>query len=162
MLTASLQANAQRNGEKTVTIRAATGEDVPALVGLGMHFLGTVYRSVIVPDPVALETLALHLLAGEASTILVAERDDDVIGMIGMLVYPHPMSGVRTAAEVMWFVREGARGSGMKLFRAAETWARAQGAQQLQMVAPNSAVGRVYQRLGFMPIEQLFQRSLLS
>ncbi len=160
MLTGEMEANVQRSPEKTVRIREAVSDDVPALVALGMHFLGTVYRTSIVPDPVALETLALHLLAGEASTILVAERDGEVIGMIGMIVFAHPMSGVRTASEVMWFVHERARGSGMKLFRAAEAWALAQGAEQLQMVAPSLAVGRVYAKLGFAPVEQLFQRRL--
>ena len=160
MLTASIQANGQRNGDKIVQIRAATGEDVPALVDLGMHFLGTVYRSVIVPDPAALERLARQLIEGEASTVIVAERDGAVIGMIGMVIFVHPMSGIRTASEVCWFVAEGSRGCGMKLFRAAEVWARDHQAEQFQMVAPSPAVARVYQRLGFAPVEQLFQRSV--
>ncbi len=81
-------------------------------------------------------------------------------GMIAMLAYDHPFSGERIAFEVVWWVDPEARGDGLRLLRAAEEWARDQGIKKMQMIAPNERVGVLYQRLGYLPVETSFQRSL--
>lgn len=142
------------------TIRPAVLEDVPALVEMARRFLGSVYRGRLSDDPAFLEGLAHQLLTLPGRTILVAERGEGLIGMIGMMVYPHPMSGDAMASEVCWWVEPQHRGVGMRLLKAAETWARAAGATTLQMVAPNPEVERFYQRVGFAQVETVYQRSL--
>jgi GNAT superfamily N-acetyltransferase len=92
--------------------------------------------------------------------ILVSGSDATITGMIAMLAYDHPFSGERMAFEVVWWVEPEARGDGVRLLRAAEDWAMEQGIGKMQMVAPNERVGALYERLGYLPVETSYQRSL--
>lgn len=143
----------------TTTIRAATHDDVDAMVAMGRQFLATEYPGRLMDNPEQLARLTHQLIDGDSSVVLVAEREA-VIGMIACVAYAHPMSGELTAAEMFWWVDPAHRGCGLRLFRAAERWAREQGAQMFQMIAPSPEVERLYQRLGFTKIETIYHRSL--
>jgi GNAT superfamily N-acetyltransferase len=143
-----------------MTIREATLADVPRLVAMGEQFLGSVYRGLIQGDAPTLTRFATHLVESDASVVYVAERDARIVGMIGLMRYPHPMSGETTAAEVMWWVDPAHRGCGLRLFRAGERWATAQGARVVQMIAPTVDVERLYTRLGYGPVERVFQKRI--
>lgn len=143
-----------------MTIREAILSDVPRLVAMSEHFLGSVYAGLITADHDTLTRFSSHLVTSPASVVYVAEQDDQVVGMIGLMQYPHPMSGVTTAAEIAWWVEPAFRGCGLRLLRAGEAWARRQGAQILQMIAPTDATEQLYTRLGLVPLERVYQRSL--
>jgi GNAT superfamily N-acetyltransferase len=64
------------------------------------------------------------------------------------------------AFEVVWWVEPEARGDGVRLLRAAEDWAIEQGIGKMQMVAPNERVGALYERMGYLPVETSYQRTL--
>lgn len=148
----------------TTRIRAATLADVPALVDLGRRFIReTGYRHLIRLNPPALERLAVQLImcAKAPSIVLVAERQGTLIGMFGLMAYPHPMSDDLTVAELMWWINPEARGAGLRLYRAGERWAKDQGPDVvLQMIAPTDDVETLYTRLGFVPVERTFQKRL--
>lgn len=129
---------------------------------MGERFLRIVYRDLIQPHEPTLRALGLHLLTSDGSTVFVAEKAGEVLGMIGLMAYPHPMSGERTVAEVMWWVQPESRGCGLRLLRAGEDWAREQGATVLQMIAPSPETERLYERLGYVPVERTYQRRLMS
>lgn len=142
----------------TTTIRPATLADVSALVTMGVRFIReTQYAPLITVNPLALRALAVQLIESVAnpSILLVAERDGVLIGMFGLMVYPHPMSWDRTAAELMWW--SDSPGYGMRLFRAGKRWAIDQGAVILQMIAPTEEVAAIYMRVGFKPVETTWQ-----
>jgi hypothetical protein len=82
--------------------------------------------------------------------------------MIGIVAYRHPLSGVPTAGEVMWWLDPSARGGGLALLRHAERWAAETGAEQIQMIAPaaNARVGRLYARRGYRPLETSYQAAV--
>lgn len=144
-------------------IRPATEADIPRLVAMGERFISeTAYRDRITNSPDAMWTLAERLLGGgEDATILVAERDGAVIGMIGLVAFAHHISGERFVGEVCWWVDPEARGSaGVRLLKAAEQWARERGAVALQMIAPTEHVAGIYQALGYTPVETTFQKGL--
>jgi GNAT superfamily N-acetyltransferase len=141
-------------------VRPATGADVPRIVEMGMRFAQMVYGARLRPDPEALSALALRLMGMADSTLLVAEQDGAVVGMIGMMVYRHPMSAELVGTEVAWWIDPEHRGIGLRLLRAGETWARAQGAVTFQMIAPTPDVERLYERMGFERMETTFQRRL--
>jgi GNAT superfamily N-acetyltransferase len=48
----------------------------------------------------------------------------------------------------------------VRLLRDAERWARARGAEALELVAPNPRVELLYERLGYTPVERMFFRRL--
>lgn len=133
--------------------------DLPTLVAMARRFLGSVYAGKLPDNPAQLETFGRGLLTNPASTVWVAE-DETPIGLIAMLLYTHPMSGELTATEVVWWVNPERRGVGVRLFKRAEAWARAQGAVLLQMIAPTEAVARFYERCGFDRIETTYHRRL--
>lgn len=142
-------------------IRQATHADVPELTRMGQRFVEeTEYSEVIAIDPERLSLSVIHILDNPDGTILVSGSDATPTGMIAMLAYEHPFSGERTAFEVVWWVSPEARGDGVKLLKAAEEWARKQGIRKMQMVAPNDRVGQLYSRLGYVPVETSYQRSL--
>lgn len=142
-------------------IRRATDADVPRLVEMGRAFLaGTRYAGAIRENPAQMAETAAGLIASEAGELLVAERGGQVVGMIGLLLYTHPLSGDRVASELFWWVDPDHRGQGIALLRAGERWARACGAVALQMIAPSDDVERLYERLGFVRIEAQYQRGL--
>jgi GNAT superfamily N-acetyltransferase len=143
----------------TTVIRAATLADVPRLVAMGRRFCAEpIYRDVWPENVAQLEAMATRLVTGPASVVLVAERDAQVVGMLGLLLYPHHLSGVWVAGEIMWWVEPEARGAGLALLRHAEAWAAEAGAEQIHMVAPDARVGSVYQRRGYRRIEETYAR----
>lgn len=144
-----------------VAIRPATLADLPRMVTMGLHFLrSSAYRHVMAERPDQMASLGQCLVTSPTSIILVAEQDREAVGMLGLVAYPHFISGELTVGEVFWWMEHKARGTGLRLLRAGEAWARAQGAVTLQMIAPDDRVGAVYRRLGYAPIEQTFLRRL--
>jgi len=139
-------------------IRPATVEDVPRLVELGRAFLRTPpYAGLFADAPDVLATLIQTLITGPASTVLVIDQADLVVGAIGLLVAPHFASGEALASEVFWYMDPQYRGAGVRLLRAGEHWAAASGAVGVAMVAPDDRLGAVYERWGY----QLMERSYL-
>ena len=141
------------------TIREATEVDVPAVVGMAMAFIDAVYAGRLAKNPEQCAVFARSLIANDDAVLLIADRGDPV-GMFGMMVYLHPMSGERIAAELAWWVNPDARGVGLRLLHRGEVWARAKGAAVLQMIAPSDDVAQLYERLGFDRIETSYQRRL--
>jgi GNAT superfamily N-acetyltransferase len=142
-------------------IRRATADDAGRLVEMGQRFVAeTEYSGLISAKPECLAQTVASVLENPNGVVLVSGSDASVTGMIAMLAYNHPFSGERTAFEVVWWVEPESRGDGVRLLRAAEDWAKEQGATAVQMVAPNERVGALYARLGYAPVETSFQRSL--
>lgn len=142
-------------------IREATRADVPRLVEMGQRFLqSTPYRHVLDDNPSAMEAMASLLVTSPDGVVLVADADG-LTGMIGLLICAHHISAERMANEVFWWVEPETRGTfGLRLLRAAEMWARGHGAVRMQMVAPDTSVGKIYERFGYAPVEIAYQRRL--
>lgn len=142
-------------------IRPAVLKDIPDLIRMGEEFHSlTPYRESLSPiDPDRAGKLLEDLIAHENGCVLVLETDR-LIGMIGLFVYPHAFTGEMVAGELFWWVTPETRGSGVKLLRRAESWAKEQGAKRFHMVAPNDHVGRFYRRLGFKSMEEHYQKDL--
>ena len=60
--------------------------------------------------------------------------EDDIIGGIGLINSPSLEDGALVVQEAFWFVDEKHRGGGIKLFRAAEKYAKQIGAERLMMI----------------------------
>lgn len=143
-------------------IRPATNDDVPAMVALGDRFnRETPYAAHFAWNPEAMRQCAEQMIASENALVLVVEAVGAVVGMLGALLFTHPLSGERTVSEVFWWVNPEQRGGGIRLMRQAERWATEQGATRMLMIAPDGTdVGRVYTKLGYQPLETSYQRSL--
>jgi GNAT superfamily N-acetyltransferase len=120
----------------------------------------TDYAGIISVNPDRLSASVKAVADNPDGVILVSGSDATITGMIAMLAYDHPFSGERMAFEVVWWVEPEARGDGVRLLRAAEDWAMEQGIGKMQMVAPNERVGALYERMGYLPVETSYQRTL--
>jgi GNAT superfamily N-acetyltransferase len=144
-------------------IRVATLGDVPRLVAMGQRFRGaSAYAATLTDDPAAMAEAATRAITDPRGLLLVSEAADQITGMLGMQIFRPLFGGELVAGELFWWVEPEARGAGLRLLRQAEAWAGAQGVTRIQMVAPVStpALARVYQRLGYTPIETTYARTL--
>lgn len=147
----------------TTQIRPARVEDLPRCVEMARHFLAaSSYAGGLIENPAQFADVGARLIDHPESTLLIADRSGEAVGMIGVYVYSHPYSAERFASELFWWVEPDARGCGLQLLRMAEEWAMLHGATRMQVVAPqsNPALGLVYERLGFTELETHYQRTL--
>lgn len=148
-------------GREMTGIREARTSDTPALVAMGLRFLReSCYRGRIRENAEQMASLVTLLVEQPHGVVFVSERAGQVTGMIGLLLFDQPLSGDRMATELFWWVEPEHRGQGVRLLKHAETWARAQGAKALQMIAPTEGVEQLYRRLGYDRIEVAYQRAL--
>lgn len=142
-------------------IRQATAEDLGTLVEMGLRFIAsTSYRGRLAANPGQIAHLMQGLIWADDGTLLVAEDDGKIAGMIGVCIYVHPISGERIAGELFWWMQPEQRGDGVKLLKAAEAWADEKCAVRMQMIAPDEKVAKAYQALGYGRLEEVWQRDL--
>ena len=146
----------------TRSVREATVDDLDRIVEMGHAFLReTPYRDRIAPDPDHMRQLASTVM--DLGALFVAESQGRVVGMFGVLVMQHPTLNRLVGEDVIWWVDHDARptGAGLRLLRAAETWAVSQGAKSMLLsVYHNSQVARLYERLGYRSCEEIFEKEL--
>lgn len=144
-----------------MTIRPIAEADVADVVAMGLDQLTEIYPSMGQNADRLTDTLT-RLMGSNDGLALVAETDGTLLGMIGVVLFPHHLTGALTAGEVFWFVRQSARGTvGLRLLKAAEAWAVAKGAKCLQMSAPpGSSAEAIYARMGFTAIETTHRKEI--
>jgi len=106
-----------------------------------------------------------ELIEGGAGTIfLLIDDRGEIAGLLGGMKYPELYSGTPIATEFFWYVQEGLRGQGMKLYRAFEDWARNRKCSQIRMVhlmdSMPDKLNVVYRRLGYEPAELHYVKDL--
>lgn len=146
-----------------MTIRAATLDDVPRLHELVAHFLrSTPYGNLLrAPSEARLFALVEQVLT--LGVVLVAEMEDQLVGMIALVALEHPFSGEPFGDELVWWVEPTHRGHtvGPHLLDMAEAWARSKGLTMLKMVAPaGSNLGSFYERMGYRAVETAYSKPL--
>lgn len=147
-----------------MTIREAEIGDVDQLVQLGLRFRATTsYVSLIAENPDQMRRTAEDLITRDDAVIFVSEdRGGLVTGMIGLVRYPHHLSGALTCGEVFWYIAPESRGDGVRLLRQAEQWARNHGATVLEMIQPvGTEVDVIYRRYGYQAVEVSWQKRLI-
>ena len=144
-------------------IREADRSDVPAILQMAERLCAQsdFQRGVVFNERQAQAMTDRLVPSSDDGVLLLAIRDQAPIGMLGVLRYPHLLSGEWLAAEVCWWVDPQARGTaGVALLTAAEQWATDHRAHALQMVAPTEAFGHLYARRGYQAHGTLYERTL--
>lgn len=102
----------------------------------------------------------MRLVSAESTTVLFARSNDQIVGMLSLVMFPIP-SGLRARVEDV-VVDDSARGQGIgaALIEEAKSRAGAAGAKTLDLTsrASRSAAIRLYERLGFQPRESRVYR----
>ena len=134
------------------TVRQATSEDIPALIGL----LGQLFtlEPEFVPDPEKQARGIAALLADERNgRILVAEKDGNSVGMVNLLYVVSTALGARAALLEDVVIDQSCRrrGYGKKLLTSAIEMARADGCERITVLsdASNAEAHSFYKGFGF-------------
>jgi GNAT superfamily N-acetyltransferase len=108
-----------------------------------------------------------HVETSETAQVWVVDKDDEIVGIAGALVFPlYFAPSVAIAQELFWWVDPAERGTsaGAQMMFMIEAWAKEMGASQLFMIAleneRSSTMERVYSRRGFSPIERTFTKEI--
>lgn len=150
-------------GIPPTVIRPAEHADIPNLIRMGQEFAASDdYRGKVRIDPDYVTVFVTRLIENPEGCVLVAQLGSELIGMMGLLIVPHPFSGDWVAAELFWWVKPEARGgsAGYRMLKQAQGWATERGAKRLVMVAPNKRLERFYRRLGYDRLESSWQIDL--
>lgn len=143
-------------------LREATLADVPELVAMGQRFLASSgYSTLLAENALQMESTATALITGASSVVWVAEgAGGDLIGMLGLICFVHPMSGEATCGETFWYAEQA--GAGLRLLERGKQWARDQHAVAFQMIEPASEprLAALYVRQGFKRVEVAWQLDL--
>jgi ribosomal protein S18 acetylase RimI-like enzyme len=148
-------------------IRAATPDDMPALLKMGAAF----FVEAGLPDKgVTFDGLTFEVFCatlGQHGLLLVAEGKQEVVGMIGVALAPAFWNaGVTLAQECFWYVDPSCRKGkfGPALLDEMQRQAAARGAILCSMVAEHGlrgdAVGQLYRRKGFAPAESTYWKRI--
>lgn len=149
-------------------IREATYEDFPILIDMGrMFFAESGYGDLIEFDPDSAEQTINMLIESDSGILLVAEKDKEVVGMVGALLYPFyfNLSHI-TGQELFWWVRPELRGgrAGYLLLRQVEAEAKSRGATTFSMIALDSVspeiAGGIYIKSGYRASEYSYIKRL--
>jgi GNAT superfamily N-acetyltransferase len=131
------------------------------MVEMGTRFLTeTSYRGRVTVNPEQMAATVQMLIATPIGAAFVSDQAGELVGMIGLIAFQHPISGELTVSELFWWVEPEHRGHGVRLLKRAERWAREIGAEKVHMIAPTSQVGAIYERLGYEFLEMGYQRAL--
>jgi hypothetical protein len=129
---------------------------------MGRRFLASSsYAGVLADNLEQMAATARWLIDLPRGAVFVAEaRDGTLTAMMGIVLFPHHISGALTAIELFWWSET--PGAGIRILRRAEAWARGEGATLMQMVQPLEAapVRAIYQRFGYLELEVNWQKAL--
>ncbi len=147
-----------------MTIISAVYEDIPEVMRMSKTFYPlTRYELLAELDESSVEDLIRALV--DSHILLLARRNDKIVGLIGAFVLPWMFNrNVLTAHEVIWWVDESERrGSvGMELKQACERDAKDFGAVAIQMphFTHIPAAGKLYERSGYEHTESVYLKRL--
>jgi hypothetical protein len=144
-----------------MTIRDATIADVPEMVSLGEAFLSQdeIASLGIAATRGSLAIYAAAFIDNEDACALVYEWEGAVVGFILAAIGPHALDAEPVARKASWVMKHAGHGGG--LLRAAQAWAASKGAKKWLVSLPNPTPRKAMERLGYRPIETLYQKDLV-
>lgn len=148
----------------SASVRTARCADVDRIEQMARRFMLTTEPGRrVAMDAEQLEAFISRVFA--IGTIVLGCFGDQVVGMLAIATFAHPMNGQAIAYGCAFWVDPEHRGSALsrKMLGYATDWARQNGCAVLQMAAPTHqfrSFGRFYERQGFAPLETTYQREL--
>ena len=106
----------------------------------------------------------MPLIESKAGTVIAAIEGEKMIGGIGLLTYPAFEDDVLNTQEAFWYVDEKYRGSGVKLYKAAEEYAKNVGSKRFTMIFLETSMPEkveiFYKKMGFNKAETTYIKEL--
>ncbi len=145
-------------------IRELAISEVDSLIPLAREFYST-SRFLGVFDIEKFRQIWTQLLSS-GGVIFVDDRDGVPAGVIGGFLHSELYGSSLLAEEMFWLVAKERRGRGIALYRAFEAWARARGAESIQMVHLSDSLPEkleaFYLKMGFEQVETRYSKRLAA
>jgi len=146
-------------------IRLGTTDDIPEIARLGqMFFNESGYSLLTTYDAESVETSLSQFMDNGVCILVVAEKDGEIIGFTGALMFPLYMNlNVKMAQELFWWVHPDHRkGTGREMLEFMENELRAREYTALIMICLENVnpeiTGKLYERRGYKKIEHHYMR----
>lgn len=105
-----------------------------------------------------------QLYQQERGQIFSLYYDEEPVGTLGCVVYPDPYDGELVAAEMFWWVMPAARGHGLRLLSAYESYCASRNVKRNSMIHLTSKeatpLSRLYERRGYKNTETFYWRTM--
>ena len=105
-----------------------------------------------------------QLLEAKTGFIIKQERDGEIVGALGFLIYQDILSGESKATETFWFVRKEFRGLGLNLLEEFEYTAKNMGVKRIMMAHLKNLmpekIKNIYLKRGYVEIETQYERAI--
>ena len=144
-----------------MTIRKATRDDVDSVVALIRESHTAAGFSFPFIESYARALFFQHITSANMTCILL-ELKSGVEGVLMCAHGQHPFGAGRVAKETLWYIsKRGRGGSAVKMLKEYEKWASAQKCDIISMASLcSNDVSKIYERLGYSPIEVHFTKAL--
>lgn len=138
-------------------IRDAQLEDIPRMVEMGRRFRReSSYEKHLTDNPERMAELGKRLISNQS--LIVAENEGVIVGMMGFFIHEHFMSGDKMVGEVFWWVDPEYRGrDGIRLLAEMKRRGKLFGCKLYQLVAPNKKVAEFCEKTGCEWLESTYQ-----
>lgn len=151
-------------------IRAAEPKDLLEIIDMGREFFEQSGNGAFTTfDEPSFTTTIIALMSGvSGGTLLVAESAGRCVGIAACVVFPfYANMGCKIGQEIFWWANPEFRsGIGADLLDELEAEAMRKGADVFMSAAiaglRDGAIGRVYQKRGYKPLENTYLRKLSS
>lgn len=146
-------------------IRAATVNDLPALIAIGREMHAESWYAYLAFDAEKL-AIVLRQLVNGAGFLDVYERDGAIEGGMAGVCSEMWFCTARIASDLALFVRTGRRGSiaAARLVESFMAWARSKGAAEVNLgISTNIRkveTGRFYEAMGFQHVGGIYKKRL--
>jgi len=146
-----------------MNIYQAKRSDIPKIVPCSWEYTSMMPNNVKL-DPDHLVACWERFFDSGIGVIYLAEENGGVIGGIGGIKYQEIFTGNLTAVEMFWFISEGKRGAGIKLFKLYEQWAIDNGCKRIAMIylpfSMPEKLERFYTLNGYRLLEMHYEKEL--
>lgn len=139
-------------------IRAATKDDIPAIVGMSERLRASIGSPLLV-DPAVVRRFVAGLLASPLAAIWVVDGPSKATGFLAASVGTASISMAPIAVEHGWWAEQG---GGLALLRMYLRWSKDMDCFAARMSTPpnNDAAARILRATGFEPAEQAWVKVL--
>lgn len=100
----------------------------------------------------------------KTGSIIKYEKDGEIVGALGFLVYKDILSGQLKATETFWFVKKEHRGAGVLLLDEFERISKIMGVKKVMMAHLKNLmpekVKSIYLKKGYREVETQYERSI--
>jgi GNAT superfamily N-acetyltransferase len=145
-----------------MTVREASSADADTLERLAYEAWPDAPFHDVEPDQGQIRKAIAWAFAEPNARCFLLCDGETAVGVLGVLLTTHSFTGQRIGIQWWWWIRtESRNGSGLKLLKSAEEWAKQNGAVALQLIAPSARFRSLCERLAFRPVEVMYQKELV-